>query len=143
MTAVLMFIQLTVTVIVGIYFYRQIKGQERPERAHGTGASRDMEKLNRLRRIHLSEPLTERVRPASLEDIIGQQEGVRALKAILCGPNPQHVILYGPPGIGKTCAARLVLDAAKHSPDTPFLPNAPFIEMDATCTRYDERSIAD
>ncbi|MEG2710121.1 MAG: ATP-dependent protease LonB [Clostridia bacterium] len=143
MTAVLMFIQLTVTVIVGIYFYRQIKGQERPDSVRGPSASRDMEKLNRLRRIHLSEPLTERVRPASLEDIIGQQEGVRALKAILCGPNPQHVILYGPPGIGKTCAARLVLEVAKHSPGTPFLPSAPFIEMDATCTRYDERSIAD
>ena len=35
--------------------------------------------------------------------------------AILCGKNPQHVIIYGPPGVGKTCAARLVLEAAKES----------------------------
>ncbi len=61
----------------------------------------------------------------------------------MCGKNPQHVLIYGPPGIGKTCAARLVLEAAKKSPGTPFLPNAPFIEMDATCVRFDERAIAD
>jgi adenylate kinase family enzyme len=35
------------------------------------------------------------------------------LRAALCGPNPQHVIVYGPPGVGKTAAARLVLEEAK------------------------------
>ncbi len=53
------------------------------------------------------------------------------------------IFLMGPPGIGKTCAARLVLEAAKKSPGTPFRSNAPFIEMDATCVRFDERAIAD
>ena len=53
------------------------------------------------------------------------------------------MIIYGPPGIGKTCAARLVLEDVKHSPGTPFRPDAPFIEIDATCVRFDERSIAD
>ena len=85
----------------------------------------------------------EQVRPKDFSDIIGQQDGIRALKAILCSPNPQHVIIYGPPGIGKTCAARLVLEAAKHTPGSPFKPNAPFIEVDATCVRFDERAIAD
>ena len=96
-----------------------------------------------MRAIRLSEPLAERVRPQTFEDIIGQEEGIRALRAILCGPNPQHVIIYGPPGIGKTCAARLVMECAKRSPGTPFRPDAPFIEMDATCVRFDERAIAD
>ncbi|MEG0127035.1 MAG: S16 family serine protease, partial [Clostridia bacterium] len=73
----------------------------------------------------------------------GQEDGIKSLKAILCGKNPQHVLIYGPPGIGKTCAARLVLEAAKLSNGTPFLQNAPFIEMDATCVRFDERAIAD
>ncbi len=145
-TAAVMLIQLAVTLIVGIYFYKQLKVQEtRPEKSArpGSSSARDMEKLNRLRRIRLSEPLSERVRPIRLTDIIGQQEGVKALKAILCGPNPQHVIIYGPPGIGKTCAARLVLEEAKKCAGSPFAGDAPFIEMDATCVRFDERAIAD
>ena len=97
----------------------------------------------RMRRIRLSEPLAERVRPSSFGDLVGQADGVRALQAILCGANPQHVLIYGPPGVGKTCAARLVLDCAKQSPGTPFRPDAPFIEADATCMRFDERAIAD
>ena len=36
-----------------------------------------------------------------------------------------------------------MLEAAKQSPGTPFGENAPFIEMDATCCRFDERAIAD
>ena len=102
-----------------------------------------MDKLRQMRAIRLSEPLSEHVRPQTFDDIIGQQEGIKALTAILCGSNPQHVIIYGPPGIGKTCAARLVLEAAKKSPGTPFRQDAPFIEIDATCVRFDERAIAD
>ena len=62
-----------------------------------------------------SEPLSERVRPKGFQDIVGQEDGIRALKAALCGPNPQHVIIYGPPGVGKTAAARLVMEEAKAS----------------------------
>ena len=58
-------------------------------------------------------------------------------------PNPQHVIIYGPPGVGKTCAARIVLEEAKKNPASPFRKDAKFIEMDATSIRFDERSIAD
>ena len=45
--------------------------------------------------------------PFSFDDIVGQEDGIKSLKAALCGPNPQHVIIYGPPGVGKTAAARL------------------------------------
>lgn len=136
-------LQLTVTVIIGIYFFVQLRQQQQKQPAARREGSREMDKINRMRAIHLSEPLSERVRPARFEDIIGQQEGIKSLEAILCGPNPQHVIIYGPPGIGKTCAARLVLEAAKKTKGTPFAPDAPFIEMDATCVRFDERAIAD
>ena len=105
--------------------------------------AQEVEKLRRLRERHLNEPLSELSRPARLEDIVGQEEGIRALRAALCGPNPQHVILYGPPGVGKTCAARLVLEEAKKSPDSPFTEQSEFVEMDATCIRFDERAIAD
>lgn len=145
--AILICIQLCVSLIVGVYFLSRMKkeGGETPAAPQKPGGSSrgEMDKLARMRAIRLSEPLAERVRPQTFEDIIGQEEGIRALRAILCGPNPQHVIIYGPPGIGKTCAARLVMECAKQSPSTPFRPDAPFIEMDATCVRFDERAIAD
>ncbi len=144
-SVVLLLIQMTVTVIVGVYFYRQLKGQPRAggSSPRATVGHREMEKLGRLRRISLTQPLSEQVRPREFSDIIGQEEGIRALKAVLCSPNPQHVIIYGPPGIGKTCAARLVLEEARKTEGTPFAPDAPFIEMDSTCVRFDERAIAD
>jgi len=140
---VLTFIQLLVTCVMGVYFYKQLRKERQVQPTGSHRGGREMDKLMKLNAIRLSEPLAERVRPTRFEDIIGQEEGIRALKAILCGPNPQHVIIYGPPGIGKTCAARLVLEAAKHTPGTPFRADAPFIEMDATCVRFDERAIAD
>ena len=136
-------VQLLATGIMGVYFYTQLKRQQQAQPRNGRESAKEMENLRRMRAISLSEPLSEHVRPRRLEDIIGQEEGIRSLMAILCGSNPQHVIIYGPPGIGKTCAARLALEAAKQSPGTPFQQNAPFIEMDATCVRFDERAIAD
>jgi Lon-like ATP-dependent protease len=52
-------------------------------------------------------------------------------------------LIYGPPGVGKTAAARLVLDEAKRNPLSPFGPDARFVELDATTARFDERGIAD
>ena len=140
---ILMCIQLAVTIVVGLYFMRQLRAQRPPSSAPGSHSAKEMDKLTRLRAIHLSEPLAERVRPASFAEVVGQEEGIRSLKAILCGANPQHVLIYGPPGVGKTCAARLALEAARQSEGTPFLEDAPFIEVDATCVRFDERAIAD
>lgn len=142
-SAVLFAIQLIVTVVVGMYFYTQLRQQKKTQPAGRKESGREYEKLQKMRALKLSEPLAERVRPVSFQDIVGQEDGIKSLKAILCGKNPQHVLIYGPPGIGKTCAARLVLEAAKESKGTPFASNAPFIEMDATCVRFDERAIAD
>ena len=140
---VIMLVQFLVTVVIGVYFYRQLRKEKSAEPAVRRESTRELEKLRRMRSVHLSEPLAERVRPTSFDDVVGQEEGIRSLKAILCGANPQHVLIYGPPGVGKTCAARLVLEAAKRSAGTPFPADAPFIEADATCMRFDERAIAD
>ena len=105
--------------------------------------TKEMKQLNNLRQISLSVPLTEKSRPSSFEEIIGQEKGIKALKAALCGPNPQHVIIYGPPGVGKTAAARLVLEEAKKISLSPFKDKAKFVELDATTLRFDERGIAD
>lgn len=143
MSWVLLVIQLAVTILMGIFFYSQLRNQRQSPLPGRRESAREMENLRKMRAISLTEPLAEHVRPRQFSDIIGQEEGIRSLMAILCGKNPQHVIIYGPPGVGKTCAARLALEAAKQSPGTPFRPNAPFIEMDATCVRFDERAIAD
>lgn len=143
MSLFLLLIQLSVTIVIGVYFFSQLRQQKRAQPQLSRESSKEMENLKRMRAIRLSEPLSEHVRPKTFEDIVGQEDGIRSLKAILCGENPQHVLIYGPPGIGKTCAARLALEYAKKSQGTPFKANAPFIEMDATCVRFDERSIAD
>lgn len=143
LTNVLVIIQLFFAIVIGMYFLNLLKSQQGNKIAVERESKKEMEKLQRLREIALSEPLSEKTRPTSFRDIIGQEEGIKALKAALCGPNPQHVIIYGPPGVGKTCAARLVLDEAKRNPASPFKRGAKLIEMDATCIRFDERSIAD
>lgn len=143
MNTVIMITQLFFTLVIGMYFLTKLRGEKSDTRTMEENSKKEAEHLNAMRHICLSEPLTEAARPQSISEIIGQEDGLRALKAALCGPNPQHVLIYGPPGIGKTAAARLALECAKHSKGTPFKKDAKFIEADATIMRYDERSIAD
>ncbi|WP_346917121.1 ATP-dependent protease LonB [Clostridium sp.] len=138
-----MLIQLLVTVVMGIYFFNALKGQKSSKITINKESTKEIEKLRKLKSISLTEPLTEKSRPRNFEDIIGQEKGIKALKAAICGPNPQHVIIYGPPGIGKTAAARLVLEEAKLISSSPFKATSSFVEIDATTIRFDERGIAD
>lgn len=106
-------------------------------------STKELEKLYKMRGVTLTVPLTEKSRPSSFQEVVGQDKGIKALKAALCGPNPQHVIIYGPPGVGKTAAARLVLEEAKKNSSSPFKKESKFVEIDATTIRFDERGIAD
>ncbi len=139
----IVFIQLFFVVVIGLYFLNLLRNQQGSKVAVDRESRKETEKLKKMREISLSEPLSERTRPTSFDEIIGQGEGLKALRAALCGPNPQHVIIYGPPGVGKTAAARLVLEEAKENPDSPFKDDAKFVELDATTARFDERGIAD
>lgn len=47
----------------------------------------------------------DKYRPNSFEDIIGQKESVEKLKAMVKKGDTQHMILSGPPGVGKTASA--------------------------------------
>ena len=140
---ILTIIHVLFAVVIGVYFWTLLRSQQGNRIAVERESRKELDKLRRLRTIRLTEPLSERTRPTSFSEIVGQEEGIRALRAALCGPNPQHVIIYGPPGVGKTAAARLVLEEAKRSPASPFGPDAAFVEMDATTARFDERGIAD
>lgn len=143
MSTFLMGIQLIFTVITGMYFLSLLRAQKGSKNAINSDSQKELDKLRKMELVGLSVPLCEKTRPANMCDIIGQEEGIKALKAALCGPNPQHVIIYGPPGVGKTAAARIILQCAKESPNSPFTREAKFIETDATTMRFDERSIAD
>lgn len=137
------FVQLVVTIIAGIYFFTRLKSESTNERQFRAEYKKEAENLNKMRRIELTEPMTEAVRPTRCCEILGQEDGMRALRGALWGKNPQHVIIYGPPGVGKTAAARVILDEVKKSPDTPFLKDAPFVEVDATIMRCDEHGFTD
>lgn len=142
-SSVLIYLQLFLTIVMGLYFWNLLKSQESQKVVMGRESRKELERLKQLRQVRLSEPLTEKTRPANLSEVVGQSDGIKALKAALCGPHPQHVILYGPPGVGKTAAARLVLEEAKKNDVSPFKQEACMVEVDATIVRFDERGIAD
>jgi ATP-dependent Lon protease len=142
-TGFALIIQLFFGIIIGLYFLNLLKGQRTQKISIDKESRKEMDQLRKLRSISLTEPLSEKVRPNCFADIVGQEDGIKALKAALCGPNPQHVIIYGPPGVGKTAAARLVLEEAKKNHKSPFNMTSVFIELDATTARFDERGIAD
>ena len=57
-----------------------------------------------MRQIKLSEPLSERTRPQSFQEIIGQEEGIKALRAALWS-EPAALLFMALLGVGKTAAA--------------------------------------
>ncbi|WP_217604366.1 replication-associated recombination protein A [Chitinophaga sp. GbtcB8] len=65
------------------------------------------------------EPLAERLRPATLDELVGQEhltgEGSILRKALQQGKIPS-MILWGPPGVGKTTIANIVA----HTLEVPF-----------------------
>ncbi len=80
-----------------------------------------------LKAAEAPRPLADRLRPRSLEEVVGQDhllgpEG--PLGRILAEGNPGSIILWGPPGVGKTTIARLLADAT----------NLAFVQLSAIFT---------
>src|SRR5690554_8197244 len=101
-------VNLFFAVVIGLYFWNLLRGQQTNKTAVEKESRKEMERLQRMRNVSLTEPLAEKTRPATFEEIIGQEDGLKALRAALCGPNPQHVLLYGSPGVGKRSEERRV-----------------------------------
>ncbi|MGM9567449.1 MAG: Lon family ATP-dependent protease [Clostridia bacterium] len=122
-------------------YYREIKMQVLKEQS-GPENAETGKKLDHIRELserRLGGNALEQLRPSTLSEIVGQERAVNALLGKLASPYPQHVIVYGPPGVGKTSAARLVLEEARKMASSAFGENAPFVEVDGTTLRWDPR----
>lgn len=99
------------------------------------------EELLELDKKHLTKNLQALLRPETFDEIIGQENAIKSLLSKISSPYPQHIILYGPPGVGKTTAARIALNEAKKLSFTPYEESAKFVEVDGTTLRWDPREI--
>jgi putative ATPase len=64
--------------------------------------------------LEANAPLAARMRPRTLDDVVGQDHLLGAgspLRRLVAGDAPMSLILYGPPGSGKTTLARIVSSA--------------------------------
>ncbi len=76
-------------------------------------------------------PLAERMRPRTLDDVLGQGHLLgpgKPLRLALQADDPQSMILWGPPGIGKTTLAKLIAT----------LTSATFLEFSAVLSGIKE-----
>ena len=110
----------------------------------GTENTKTAAKLERLEKLdskRINKNVMTLLRPENFDEIVGQERAVKSLISKMSSPYPQHIILYGPPGVGKTSAARLALEAAKKLKFTPFDEDSKFVEVEVTTLRWDPREI--
>ncbi|XP_019629125.1 PREDICTED: ATPase WRNIP1-like [Branchiostoma belcheri] len=80
-------------------------------------------------------PLAERVRPASLDQYVGQTKALGAgsmLRLLVEAHDIPSMVLWGPPGCGKTTMARIIAKNAKQR------QNSRFVSLSATMSGVDE-----
>ena len=67
----------------------------------------------------MASPLADRMRPASLEEVVGQQHILgpgKVLRRLMESGTIPNLIFYGPSGVGKTTVARILSAPAHKKP---------------------------
>lgn len=116
-----------------------IKKQRGAENSKTLKRYSDLEALDSK---HLTQNIMSLLRPERFSEIVGQERAIKSLISKMSSPYPQHIILYGPPGVGKTTAARIALEEVKKLKHTPYGEDANFVEVDGTTLRWDPREIS-
>lgn len=76
----------------------------------GSENKKTISKLNNL--IELDSRITSKnimsfLRPTDFNQVVGQERAIRSLISKLSSPYPQHIILYGPPGVWKNYSSEI------------------------------------
>jgi len=100
------------------------------------------EEADRQEAIPADAPLAVRMRPRSLDELVGQEHVVgegSAFRAAIESGKPHSSILYGPPGAGKTTLARIAASGADGAFEEESAVNAGKAEIRGVIERARER----
>ena len=124
------------------FYVRDLQAQLFKEQNNSPENAQTLKKLGfleKMERTGLNRSALDVLRPTGINELVGQDKAVNALLAKLNTPYPQHLILYGPPGVGKTSCARLALEMVRGRASSCFAEEAPFVEVDGATLRWDPR----
>jgi len=98
LTTTLFIIQFFFSIIIGLYFLNLLKSQQCNRSAIDKESKKELDKLRKLKEIKLTEPLSEK-QDHIAEGNCGAKSGNQGTEGSLVRSKPQHVIIYGPPGL--------------------------------------------